>query len=319
VEFDVGGGYNLTAPLMYGAGFYQISHLVITEGSYRLPDKSVISDDNLVRWYKTANRGELENLFLTCMRIPAAARTNRSRTKNRTNQLFSASQLQPDGWANAPDFNMAEQGVHFEPTVQLIPDVEATVFEAGNESDAENVPENMDEHVTDVWTTLAIDIMVLSPNKKAKVKTSYTILPVGDRWLVTPEILQTPDLTNLFQGVYVRYVNDGFWGTKLFEMYFPGPRCTMRDGASQNWNKANYFKKWVKLMNMSTAEIIRRAVKKEWMKLRWVPAATETRMWDTKSLASLGSVTPFPDSLTIAAPVIFVRGSEERQPVVVAP
>ena len=164
------------------------------------------------------------------------------------------------------------------PQVEWGPDMEQ-MHEPLSDNDDVGVP----YRALEIWRQFASDVVQKIGNPSGKGRTqedSYCILPPCIRMDVTVENLKDPNLARIFRVVFVKRVtNEGWMAT--FDNLFPPPNHTL-PASHQQYAQMRYFGDWVDLMHsIDTRDIsaVRRAVKAEFNKLAWAPAAQADRVW----------------------------------------
>ncbi len=165
--------------------------------------------------------------------------------------------------------------------------------------DVEQMHEPLSDDETDVahraleiWKQFASDVVQKIGNPmgtKARTREeSYCILPPGERMDITAENLKDPNLAKIFRVVFVKRVTDEGWMT-TFDNLFPPPNRLL-PASHQQYTQMRYYDAWMRLMQMidsSDIWAVRRAVKDEFNKLAWAPAAQADRIWIYRSADDL--------------------------------
>ncbi|KAF8327115.1 hypothetical protein F5887DRAFT_1083974 [Amanita rubescens] len=144
----------------------------------------------------------------------------------------------------------------------------------------------------EIWRQFASDVVQKIGNpmgtKERAREESYCILPPSERMDITVENLKDPNLAKIFRVVFVKRVNDEGWMT-TFDNLFPPPNRLL-PASHQQYTQMRYYDAWMRLMQMIGSRdiwAVRRAVKNEFNKLAWAPAAQADRIWIYRSAHDL--------------------------------
>jgi hypothetical protein len=146
----------------------------------------------------------------------------------------------------------------------------------GHEHVGQRVDKIWKQYLTDVVQKIGNPIGTPDMNQQP----SYCILPPHQRSDITMADLQDPNLANIFRIVNVKRINPDDW-EKLFTHLFPYPNHQL-PFSHQHFNGMSYYGDWGELINeVPGGDVIavQRAVKKEFDKLAWAPAAQVDRIW----------------------------------------
>ena len=137
--------------------------------------------------------------------------------------------------------------------------------------------------ITLLYRQWLMDMATLCSNRKNAALGSYCILTPIQRLQVTEFTYENPNLAKFFDDCsYKKADGRKEWG-RVFDNMFP-PKDTMKAGAVQNYPNAQYYTQWVALWKNNDATVIdaiRRALRKRYNKLYWVPHAETQRIWTT--------------------------------------
>lgn len=149
-------------------------------------------------------------------------------------------------------------------------------------SDDEGV--NVAHRALEIWRQFASDVVQKIGNpmgtKARTQEDSYCILPPSERMDITVENLKDPNLAKIFRVVFVKRVADDGW-MSTFDHLFPSPNHLLPT-SHQQYTQMRYYDSWLRLMHSidsSDIRAVRRAVKDEFNKLAWAPAAQADRVW----------------------------------------
>jgi hypothetical protein len=154
------------------------------------------------------------------------------------------------------------------------------------EQEEEEESDNTDsvDKVTSLWRMFNQDISTKSPNQKHASNSLYTKLTNNQRKTATERTYQNPVLSDYFHDCQWRYANKGEWDT-LFKEFFPQRDVLKRHPRAQNCFGSRYYKEWEKLkvrVDIESYKTIRKALKRRFDKLYWMPRACSDRIWSTK-------------------------------------
>ena len=140
---------------------------------------------------------------------------------------------------------------------------------------------DINKEATAMWEQFPYDIMVTAPNPSIKCET-YLVLSRRQRTEVDLDLLKTTDLRGVFKYIQYKVYTPDMWDA-LFDLYFP-PK-DFHWNPRWNFRIARYYSDYRSLvarLDHHQLEHVRREFKKEFDKLKWLPAAEGDRMWSTR-------------------------------------
>ncbi len=187
-------------------------------------------------------------------------------------------------------------------------------------SDDENV--DVAHRALEIWRQFASDVVQKIGNPSGKAHTqedSYCILPPCVRTDVTVENLKDPNLARIFRVVFVKRVtNEGWMAT--FDNLFPSSNHTL-PASHQQYAQMRYYGDWVHLMHSidpRDTSVVRRAVKAEFNKLAWAPAAQADRVWIYKLADGLNAF-PAGSGVSHAPRIVWNPKRKDLRPIFMPP
>lgn len=210
------------------------------------------------------------------------------------------------------DFSLADQGYRLNPTPRDggsdIDDNEDrdNDDEAEGEEDEAAFNERIDKLLTRVWRQFLLDITLKSPNMRRAVNPSYCILDPGERTLVTEETYKNRRLSDYFLDCQWKFAESGDWDLTFDRLW---PLGDSLQNKSQNYTATTYYPEWAALKaraDSDTIQHMRRALKKKFDKLYWMPFAQSDRIWYTK--AAIGFQKSSGRNILAPAPQILING-----------
>ncbi|RDB24557.1 hypothetical protein Hypma_008348 [Hypsizygus marmoreus] len=196
------------------------------------------------------------------------------RVSNKTRMM--ASYLEPA----QPLFSLDAQGYSLPPPiVNDAPEEE----EEGEEEGEQAEPESLDVMVSNVWRLWLKDVFKKCPNPKGRPY-SYCKLTEIERSAATEEYFNNRTVSDVFKKCYykVRTPRDE---DLAFNHAFPAKGQHV-GAIIQGYNQTAYRVRWLTLMSDSdeeTASAIRKAVKKKYRSLFWIPHSVQDKLWPSSS------------------------------------
>ncbi|KIL63770.1 hypothetical protein M378DRAFT_79150 [Amanita muscaria Koide BX008] len=187
----------------------------------------------------------------------------------------------------------------------------------------EEGPDGAAKLVDKVWKQYATDVIqkignpMGTPEKSRQP--SYCIMPFDDRRDVTPEQMEDPNLAIFFRVVNLKRVDVAGW-EKVFDYLFPCPGYKLPATARQ-YPSMTFYLDWARLIDSvpeSDVIHVRRALKKQFDKLAWAPAAQSDRIWIYKPEGNLVTY-PGAKALKVSGPRIVWNPKRKCKPVWIPP
>ncbi|KAF9455549.1 hypothetical protein BDZ94DRAFT_1277938 [Collybia nuda] len=206
--------------------------------------------------------------------IAAPVNTDRVRNKARNIAPYHIHGQSPQ----KPLFKLKAQGARIAPR----PHDQGSDIEV--DRDDENDETDIDKIATDIWHMFNLDITQVSPNYKGAKNSPYTRLTKAEREMVNEDTYKNPKLSDYFYDCQWMYASYEEWD-KCFDTLFPDKSQPPRNSKSQNYFKTRYFPKWEDLkgrMDPQSHEQMRKALRRRFETLYWMPAAVKERIWWTK-------------------------------------
>jgi hypothetical protein len=203
-----------------------------------------------------------------------------------------------------PLFQLARAGHHLPPpVVDDGSDVEEVV------ADEEETEGNIDEQITTLWNQFLVDMVNKSPNpspRNQEMTTSYLKLSKEERLHVTEELFQNAHLSDMWCACQYRVASKDDWSLAVRHLFPPASYVT--GPKVQGYTQCRYYTKWKDICHMAdagTVEAIRTAITAKLMRFKWIPHATQDKLWNTTRLPK--RFKKFPRAYEGPAPRILVR------------
>jgi hypothetical protein len=168
-------------------------------------------------------------------------------------------------------------------------DVVAAGLENALDEDRRTDSVYIKENLGKAWRQLPVDVVTLAPNRKAHDDASHCLLTEGERRDVKPSIFRSSDLSALFKGAHVSYLNPNQW-VDTFRNVFT--RRQIYRGANQNLPNMPSYRIWAQLAGRVADKDFDRLEKPlldQFKKLMWFPDAKSDKVWKTLKSPLSGS------------------------------
>lgn len=180
-----------------------------------------------------------------------------------------------------PIFNLEAQGLHLVPP----PVDQGSDNEPVNSDDAEEpIPDSLDKELTMVWRQFLLDITAKAPNMAGAGNPSYVRLTPAQRLDVDEATYRDHDLSKYFNYCQWRMGSQDDW-ERVFNHLWPVSGDVKYN--AQNYGNCRYYIKWGRLLSQfkdaQTERKARKALRKRFRKLYWVPLAERDKLWWTKA------------------------------------
>ncbi|KAF9472808.1 hypothetical protein BDN70DRAFT_779560, partial [Pholiota conissans] len=182
-----------------------------------------------------------------------------------------------------PLFNLSQRGYALQlPVVDRGSDIEQ--LQSVTQRKDEDI--DIDTKLTSMWNQFIYDVTQKAPNRRSASAESYCILTPEQREVVTEAAYQNLHLREFFSDCQYRTATKAQWDS-AFDKYWPLDPILV--GGAQNFPTMQYYKAWSDLIELSektndeeTLTEIRKALRKRFNSLAWIPNAQSDRVWYTR-------------------------------------
>lgn len=233
--------------------------------------------EELAAAYKQPTMGHLKRLFGSIVEV---RNKNTGRVSNRSGPTRDINYVRaPRPPEQQVHFGLAAKGVVAKPPLRM------SGQDIGSDSEDEVIRNaadmNIDKLVTGLWEQFPFDIIATAPNPR-EINNVYLLLNRRQRTEVDIDLFMTLDLRGVFKTIQYKVYTPAMW-EQQFNLYFPPKQFNWTH--RQNFKNATYYKTYVDLiqrLDRHQLERVRNSLKKEFNKLKWIPAAEGDRMWSTR-------------------------------------
>jgi len=179
------------------------------------------------------------------------------------------------------------------------------------EGDVE-IGEDINAAIQRVWHQFLLDITAKVPNRRGFDEPSYCKLSADERSRVTEATYTNQELSDYFLDCQWKLVAPQTW-LRLFNRLWPKKGINLSTGKVQNYKSTEYYKLWAVIRQRAdeeTVEGIRKAIKRVFDKLYWMPNAQGDRIWRTKHDPTFQKSSGI--DLCQAAPQILINGVDRE-------
>jgi hypothetical protein len=170
---------------------------------------------------------------------------------------------------------------------------------------------SIDQQVTALWKQLLMDLVNKSPNpspQNQQITASYLKLTKDERLNATEEVYQNVHLPDMWHACQYRTASTGDWTLALKHLFPPAGYETGQ--RVQGYLQCQYYTKWKDIRDTAdagTVAAIRTAITAKLMRFKWIPQATQDKLWNTTRMPK--RFKKFPVGYEGPAPRILVRGT----------
>ena len=239
--------------------------------------KRLDSHEEIAAAYKQPTMGHVQKMFGAIVEV---RNKNPTRVSNRSGPTSDIHYIRPPRPVEQQvSFGLEAKGVVAKPPVRMSgQDIDSD----SDEGDLRNARTlNVDKEATGIWEQFPYDIMATAPNP-SNTQDIYLLVSRQQRTEVDIDFFKTTDLRGIFKCIQYKIYTPAMW-EKLFDLYFP--RRDFHWSPRQNFKNSRYYSDYrsvVTRLDRHQLERVRREFKKEFDKLKWLPAAEGDRMWSTR-------------------------------------
>lgn len=268
--------YNTAPSIIHGLVFLRPMRIGSSFPCPRLFDHQVFLKDKTVEHIFDKSLEKIQSLSagISSLSMP----TNRVANKKKVTPRYV-----PQEDNHRILFRLEEKGFKLAPPV----------VDAGSDLDSEDGDNevfppmtSLNEATTRIWRQFLLDITNKSPNPRSYTQPSYCKLTDGEREMVNETTYKNNVLSDYFWDCQWKIGTVKHWETS-FNHLFPdkGGIAAKLKGNVQNYKNCQYLSDWARLMESAddrTIQITKRAFKKLFDRLYWIPHAVADRIWWTR-------------------------------------
>ncbi len=204
-------------------------------------------------------------------------------------------------------FNLGDQGYHLKPFDTRDEGSDNETPEPDEVDPDMNIPD-IDIQLSVLWRQFFLDITSKAPNMRGAGKVSYIKLNKQEQRNVNEDTHKNEVLSDYFKVCQWKIPDDESWDI-IFGHLWPDKGVVKY--SSQNYAQSSYYESWGKFLERCvddhTIRKVRRAIRKRFDQLFWVPYAYPDKIWWTKNTKHDNSGFTCTDGTFRSAPRVAVR------------
>jgi len=151
------------------------------------------------------------------------------------------------------------------------------------DDDSNGLPKDIDKELTRLWRQFLLDLTEKAPNMGSAGKPSYCVLDPAHRLQVNEATYQDKCLSNYFVRCQWKIGTEQEFRNAFNNLW---PEKGKAKYNAQNYKNCRYYVEWGRFLDSvrdkETAANVRRALRKRFNRLFWIPHAQTDKIWWTK-------------------------------------